>query len=132
MHPIKQKQSEGKIQSQCFLWLWNNYPLTRGLLYHIPNGGLRTPLEASRFKAMGVVPGIPDFCLAIHSIAYPESHYSALYIEMKTDKGRESTEQLQIHKTLREAGNRVETVRSFEEFQTLILEYLKGTRYLLK
>jgi hypothetical protein len=34
-------------------WLW----------WHTPNGGRRDIITASRFKAMGVRPGIPDFLL---------------------------------------------------------------------
>lgn len=123
-------KTEGRIQSDCFLWLWNGYPKTRGLLYHIANGGYRTPVEAMRFKAMGVVPGMPDLHLAISSDNYGQRFHS-LYIEMKTDKGKESPEQIKVHTALRKAGNMVATVRTLEEFQELIKTYLMYSDYLI-
>ena len=70
--------SESRIQSQCFTWFWNKYPQYRGLLFHIPNGGKRTKVEAARLKAMGVVPGVPDLFLAIAGYGY-----YGLFIEVK-------------------------------------------------
>jgi hypothetical protein len=117
------KLSEDKIQSDCFLWLYNQYPNTRRLLYHIPNGGLRNPKEANKLKAMGVVPGIPDLCLAI-----PSGQYSALYIEMKTTSGITSEAQKQVHSILELAGNKVVIVKSFDEFKIVVLDYLNKSK----
>lgn len=30
-------------------------------LFHIPNGGKRNVIEASKFKQMGTLPGVPDY-----------------------------------------------------------------------
>lgn len=46
--------------------------------YHIPNGGYRNPIEAAKFKRMGVQPGIPDICIPL-----ARSGYHGLYIELK-------------------------------------------------
>lgn len=118
-------ESENKIQSECVLWLWNEHPATRGLLYHIPNGGLRSAREGATFKAMGVVPGIPDLCLAI-----PRNGFAALYIEMKTGTGSLSPDQEKEHRRLQEAGNKVVVCRSLEQFQMAVIEYLKASAYL--
>lgn len=118
-------KNESAIQSECVLWLWNNYRRTRGLLYHIPNGGSRTAREGATFKAMGVVAGIPDLCLAI-----PMNGCPALYIEMKTDIGKLSPAQSDAIGRLTSAGNRVELCRSFEEFKSIVVAYLQGSVYL--
>lgn len=128
--------SEDKIQADCFFWLRNTYRRTYKLCFHIPNGGLRSGREAKKLEAMGVVAGIPDLFLAIpenkflpgaalmHTKAY------GLFIEMKTSKGNESPDQKSAHAALRAAGFRVETIRSLEEFQTLINDYLKNSDYI--
>lgn len=32
-------------------------------MWHTPNGGLRTPREAAKLKALGTLPGVPDLLL---------------------------------------------------------------------
>jgi hypothetical protein len=74
---------------------------------------------------MGVVKGIPDLFLSIAN-----KYFHGLYIEMKTPKGSESKEQLEIHEGLRKEGYAVVTCISLIEFQTEINEYLKYSSYL--
>jgi hypothetical protein len=132
------KRSEDSIQAECWQWLYNTYPKTRGLCFHIRNGGsLTSAREGNKFKAMGVVPGVPDICLAIpqpyaikhlnpsgHGYTIQHGMYGALYIEMKTEKGKHSTEQKNVQAALIAAGNRVEHARSLEEFKAAIYNYL--------
>ena len=47
-------------------------------MFHIPNGGKRTKIEASRLKAMGVLPAVPDLFLAL-----PLGGYHGMFIEVK-------------------------------------------------
>lgn len=70
--------TEARIQSECYTWFWNRFPQYRRLLFHIPNGGKRTKIEASRLKAMGVLPGVPDLFLAL-----PLGGYHGMFIEIK-------------------------------------------------
>lgn len=42
------KAEEAKLQSQCVVWLWNNYPETRGLFFSVENEGAR--ISASMVK----------------------------------------------------------------------------------
>ncbi len=121
--------SEAKIQSDCFQWLWNTYPSTRRLCFHIPNGGLRSAREAATFKAMGVVAGIPDLCLAIASSSYDKTYSHALYIEIKTATGKTSPEQEACHIALKNADNAIAIVRSLEEFKQTVTTYLANTPY---
>lgn len=51
------------------------------MLYHIPNGGLRSKTEAARFKAAGVKAGVPDICLPV-----ARGEYHGLYIELKDSR----------------------------------------------
>jgi hypothetical protein len=125
MSATNNNHSENKLQSDCVLWLWNTHPATRGLLYHIPNGGLRSAREGATFKAMGVVAGIPDLCLAI-----PRNGFAALYLEMKTGTGALSPDQIKEHGRLQDAGNKVVVCRSLEEFKCAVMDYLKASEYL--
>lgn len=81
--------SESKIQQDAFTEIRNRYPETYGLIYHVPNGGLRDKRTASIMRGLGVVPGIQD----LHFL-WKGTHY---IIEVKDHKGRVSAEQKVIH-----------------------------------
>jgi hypothetical protein len=106
------EKSEDRIQADCFAWFHNTYPALRGLLYHVPNGGNRSQIEANKFKAIGVVSGVPDL----------EFHFwkRTFFFECKTPKGVVSKDQKKIHSLLTEHGFLVWVFRSLEEFQQII------------
>jgi len=64
--------------------------------WHVPNGGSRSKAEAGRFKAEGVVPGIPDI-----NILWAGHFYG---LELKAEKGRVSPAQQDMHEQMTAAG----------------------------
>lgn len=54
---------------QMILIRWAQFESDRhpelSLLFHVPNGGKRSKVEAARFKAMGVQAGVPDLFLPV-------------------------------------------------------------------
>lgn len=115
--------TEAQEQKALFEWAElakGRYP-ELALMYHIPNGGSRNPIEAHNLKAQGVKPGVPDICLPV-----PAHHYTALYIELKRRKGgKVSIEQRGWIAALNRAGNLAVVCRGWEVARGLILEYLK-------
>lgn len=85
--------SEIKLQAKIFQYYWNHHLQTRGLIFHVPNGGKRSKIEASQLKASGVVPGIPDLLILNDGKVYG--------LELKRDEGKwkVSDEQVKIHET---------------------------------
>ena len=78
-------RSEATEQEDVISWCSHHermYPELKWI-HHCPNGGNRQKAEASRLKAQGVKPGVPDLHLPV-----PKGEYHGLYIEMKYDKGR--------------------------------------------
>lgn len=75
---------EQDLQKACVRWFRMQYP--KLMLFHIPNGGKRSVIEASIFKAMGVVAGVADLCLLYGGVAH--------FIEMKAGKGKQSDSQM--------------------------------------
>ena len=121
MIPTKPRHVESCIQRACVRWFDYQHPRLSDLLFAIPNGGRRSKIEAGIMKGEGVRPGMPDLMLAM-----PNNGYSGLFIEMKTEQGRTSPDQKNKHKRLRDAGYKVEIVRSVEQFITTITDYING------
>jgi hypothetical protein len=69
------------------------------LAWHVPNGGSRSKAEAGRFKAEGVVPGIPDICILFRGQFFG--------LELKAERGRVSPAQRVMADRLAAAGGTV-------------------------
>lgn len=53
--------SEDKLQGEFWKWTWNEYQLTRRLLFHIPNERrIKHVAEIVRLKSIGMIPGALD------------------------------------------------------------------------
>lgn len=79
-------------------------------------------MEAARFKAMGVKPGVPDLCLAV-----PRNGYHGLYIEMKRrEGGKLSADQKKWIDGLQENGYCVQRCDGCHEAEAVLEAYLRG------
>jgi hypothetical protein len=104
--------TEDQEQAKFVSWFRATYP---GLLiFSIPNGGKRSIAEAVKFKATGVVRGIPD-------IMIPEWR---LFIEMKRFKGGVlSKEQKDVIEYLKTVGYTCNVCNGFESAKQVALAY---------
>ena len=114
------RHEEENTQIQCVRWFAYAYPRLSTLLHHSPNGGRRNAIEAARFKAMGTRRGFPDLILLC-----PSNGYHALFVEMKTEKGRLMPSQRMYRRAVEEMGYKYVVCRSFDDFRNEIREYLK-------
>ena len=114
-----------EAEEQRALFQWAKLSLVKypelELLYHIPNGGSRNPIEAHNLRLQGVQPGVPDICLPV-----PRGIYSALYIELKRRKGgRVSEDQRGWIGALNRAGNLAVVCAGWDEAREAIERYLR-------
>lgn len=126
------KISETQIQIAILDWArWheNQHPALRNLI-HIPNQGKRSWRQGKEFKAMGLKKGFPDLFL-FHPLdgkldpawSYPVAY--GLAIEVKSEKGKLSLEQLYWKKLLTDAGYWWREIRSVDEGIAFLKEYLR-------
>ena len=87
------REEEHNLQCACVRWFNYQWPEYRGLLFAVPNGGARSKATAGKLKAEGVVAGVADLILLV-----PKQWAFALCIEMKTEKGRQSPEQMELQR----------------------------------
>jgi hypothetical protein len=111
---------ESQIQRACVTWFRLQYRNIANLLFAIPNGGARNAREAAIMKGEGVTAGISDMILL-----FPSHEYSALCIEFKTEKGKQSAAQKEWGKLVEMNGCKYIICRSFDDFCEQIKEYLR-------
>jgi hypothetical protein len=89
---MEKSYTEEQFQSECYLWFHNTFPWLRGCLFTVDNNvSHRLPpqyrvMEGARKKASGVVPGVSD-------MVFIRDGFCA-FIELKLEKGVQSTEQI--------------------------------------
>lgn len=109
---------EDDLQENCVKAFRLIYPKYKGLLYAIPNGGVRNAIEANRLIRGGVRPGVLDLALDL-----PSGKWHGMKIEIKTDKGRLSNYQIQYIKDVQD-NYYCCVCRSVEQFLKEVKEYL--------
>lgn len=117
--------TEAQHQAEVIKWsqrsdILERYPEVK-LLFHIPNGGGRSPQTAHLMKLTGVKAGVPDLCLPV-----ARGKWHALYIEMKTKTGQASPEQKRWHRDLMEQWNLAMVCKGWEAAVSTIEAYLEG------
>ena len=86
----------------------------------VPAIMINLPIEASKFKQMGVRAGFPDLILLI-----PNRFYPFCGIELKAKTGRQSENQKAYQKEFESIGAKYVVVRSLDEFIKVVDNYLK-------
>lgn len=122
------RHEEDDIQTACVGWFREHYPELAPLLFHPNNeayfGYARTQeeraIKGKRAKDKGVTVGVADLILL-----YPSAPFHGLCIEMKTDKGRQSAEQIKWQRSVEQHLYRYVIIRNLEDFKTLIMQYTK-------
>lgn len=113
--------SEDKIQQDIFMWFNNNYCLRhhnpRCIIFSVPNGGTRNKVEAIKLKSTGMKAGVSDLIVILPN--------HVLFVEVKTETGRQSDKQIEFEKTITDLGYKYVLVRSLEEFKTVMIAFLK-------
>lgn len=111
------RHKESKLQILCVKWFRLQYPHV--LIYSIPNGGKRTIAEARILVAEGATAGVADLC-----ILRANHLYHGLFIEMKYGQGKQTEKQELFEKYCIRNKYKYEVCRTFEEFKTIVENYL--------
>jgi hypothetical protein len=68
----------------------------QAFVFAVPNGGARSPVEASIMKGLGTVAGVPGFIILHEGRTYG--------LELKADGKKATARQLETHVAMRTAG----------------------------
>ncbi|WP_210498255.1 VRR-NUC domain-containing protein [Vibrio crassostreae] len=94
------------------------FPEIYEMMFACPNGGMRSRGVAGQMKAEGQKRGYPDIGVDI-----PTKDFHGLRLEVKTDKGRPHSYQLEWQERLRRHGFMSEVGKGFAECWAIICEY---------
>lgn len=116
--------SEHIEQVRLFAWMmknWRKYPELH-LAFAVPNGGHRHKAVATKMKAEGVKPGVPDIFLPV-----ARKSFHGLFIEMKSKRKGASTSQAQdaCIEALRGQGYAVVVAHGWEKAAEALMGYLE-------
>ena len=105
-------------------WFRLQYPEYAFMLISVPNGVATTATQGRILKREGMVAGVADLLLLV-----PRHGKGCLAIEMKTGKGVQRESQKIWQQQAEKAGNVYVIVRSFEQFRSVVCDYLFGGVY---
>jgi len=115
------KKAENLIQQQSVIWFRNNYCLAhhspRCVIFSVPNES-EDGREAQRKVNMGLMRGVSDCVILLPGTV-------ALFMECKTETGRQSPAQVTFEHTITQLGFNYHIYRSLEQFQQITNTYLK-------
>lgn len=112
------RHKESQLQIQCVKYFKLKYPNIT--IFSIPNGGRRNEVEASILKAEGTLAGVADL-----QILKSNAAFHGLFIEMKTEKGRQTDSQREFEVKCFTEGYQYSVCRSFDDFRNVVDDYLK-------
>lgn len=110
------KHLEDNLQQTCVTWFRYRYP--QKIIFHVPNGGRRSFLEAVRLKKQGVTKGVPDIV-----VLEPSSAQHGLFVELKVGKNKLTKEQSEFFEKLKLRNYEAKVCYSLEDFQKITYEY---------
>ena len=122
------KDAEHRAQVAVIKWARSMVHIRHelGLLFAIPNGGVRNAVTAMRLKHEGVLAGIPDLFLPVAKYTCLSKHliYNGLFVEMKVKPNTVSLHQKDVHEKLWNQGYMVAVCWAAQEAIETIAEYL--------
>lgn len=117
------KNFEDKLQEACVTWFKYQYP--NEVIFAIPNGGSRNPIEAAKLKRTGTLAGVADLFIASgHEGDYLKEQSYGLFIELKIGKNKQTKSQVDFMLDIIAKGYRYSICRSVAEFMKVVNEYL--------
>jgi len=108
--------NEELLQQKVVIWFKNNYQMHgKGLIFAVPNGGSRHAGEAKRMKETGTMAGVSDLIVLLPNVC--------LFVELKTDLGKQSETQKTFEQKVKSLGFTYEIIRTLDEFVNVMLKY---------
>lgn len=124
---MENKQSHDRLQSRCFLFLWNEYPELRYLCFRTMNNlttQIANPTKAKAVMAiqrsMGMVKGTTDLVFYYAGRLYA--------FDIKVGKDKLKPEQVEFISAITAQGGYGCEIRSLDQFKDIISRIVNGEK----
>jgi sRNA-binding regulator protein Hfq len=108
-------KTEAKLQQELVVWFRNNFCLKhqspRCAIFSIPNEA-QGKSEMMYKKAIGLLPGASDLQVLLPN--------RCIFVEVKTEIGKQSEKQKDFEKTVTDLGFEYYLVRSLDDFKRIL------------
>ncbi len=124
--PIKKrKREEAQLQAAIFKWLHRHPKFKKTkLIFAVPNGGSRNPIEAANLKRQGVTSGVSDIVCLI-----PSQTYHGFVMELKSGKNKPTSNQELFLAQAFSVGYAPYVCYTIDEAMDSFKQYFKDTIY---
>lgn len=112
---------EHQLQCSEVRYMKAMHPELGHIFFCVPNGQKRNAMQATWLHDEGMVNGVSDMILL-----KPNSKHGYLCVENKTEKGKQSAEQVLFQDAVEKNGGKYVIIRSLDEFMKTIESYLNG------
>lgn len=112
---------EHQLQCSEVRYMRAMHPELAHIFFCVPNGQKRNAMQATWLHDEGMVNGVSDMILL-----KPNSKHGYLCVENKTEKGKQSAEQVLFQDAVEKNGGKYVIIRSLDEFMKTIESYLNG------
>lgn len=122
MRRRSRKQPEAQLQKAVYRYIQMVAP--NALCFHVPNGGKRNAIEASKLKQMGVMPGVADLFIFWKSQVNEHlfnGHWAA--IELKAGKGDLTDPQKAFARKWMDLGGKWTCAKSIEDVSAALFNW---------
>ncbi len=116
MAKFSAKHQEESLQQACVQWFQWQFPKYNKCLFHVQQKA-KNAIEGAKFKKNGVVAGVSDLVLA--------SFTGTCFIELKTDKGKQTDEQKEFQSQIEALCMEYVVIRNLEEFISYVSNKMK-------
>ena len=119
---MKRHNPEAAMQIALFEWISYQKDL-RDHVLHIPNEGKRSWVYGKQLKMMGLRKGASDIFVAL-----PRNGYHGAWIELKTEKGKPTKEQVQFLEDMKKVGYFTYVSYGLNDAMEIVKWYINDSR----
>lgn len=113
----KPRQEETQLQTACVSWFRMQYP--DYIIFSVPNGSSRNPIEGANLKKAGALAGVSDLVILADK-------GRTLFIEMKVKKRKQSLNQKRFEVYVNRLGFTYCVARSVKDFIKCVKTWLSN------
>lgn len=109
--------TEDQLQQQIVIDFRNRNLKNNNLIFSVPNGGSRNPIEAMKLKKTGTLAGVSDLIIMAPN--------RIIFLELKTEKGIQSEVQKNFQNKVEALGFEYLLIRNLKQYEDFMQALLK-------